>query len=173
VLADVAEITVAGGDAERGLRLIDGGIKLVRDDRGAIELETLRALGTLLHNKANTMAVDLVRRVRSGSALPYTMRDLATVIGDAAEIRERLAGVDGLAIWELANTVQLAAQIAHLSGDRRVAVELVCRAGALCARLGPAAGGIVTRLFATGEVLAQEAPAEVAAARATGRWPLP
>ncbi|GIE83488.1 hypothetical protein Aph02nite_94380 [Actinoplanes philippinensis] len=167
VIGDVAQLAVLGGDTDRGLRLIADGIAIGKACPYA-HRPARRALGTLLHNRADTMAGVIVER---GGAAPYTLGEAGRAIATAAEIRESLAGVDPLAVWELANTYLLASKIAALGGNHRVAVEMVCRTGVLCADPGGAAGALRGDLAAVAGTLADLAPAEVAAARAAGRWP--
>ncbi|GAA4723191.1 hypothetical protein [Phytohabitans rumicis] len=172
VLADVAEIANGTGDAGMSTVLTDEGIRLGRLDTAA-DQAIQRALGTLLHNKANAMTNAVVHSAQAGTPLPYTGPQLGGTIADAVTIRESLAHVDGLAVWELTNSLLLGAHIAALVQNPRAAVELFCRAGALLAGLGTAADSLANRQRQIGDMLAAVAPQQVAAARSAGRWPLP
>ena len=171
VLTDVAEAAAGVGETEMSMVLIAEGIRLGTADRGA-DQAVLRAYGTLLHNKASTMTDAIVTHLRAGRPAPYPIGEAGAAIAEAADIRERLAGLDVLAAWELANTLLLATQIAALTKNGRIAVEMFCRAGAICAQLGPAADALADRLQGIGAMLVAMVPEEVAAARSASRWPL-
>lgn len=175
VLTDVAEAAAAVGETVMSLTLIAEGIRVGAAEQGVdqgVDQAILRAYGTLLHNKASTITDAVVADSRAGRPDRYAIGEAGAAIAEAADIRERLAGLDVLAAWELANTLLLAAQIAALTRNGRIAVEVFCRAGAICGQLGSAADALADRLLGIGELLVATAPEEVAAARAAGRWPL-
>jgi hypothetical protein len=132
----------------------------IQQGHGHSAPEVRRAYGTALHNLSLVV-------IRAGVAA-VRVRPL---IDEAVAIREQLTAADGLAVWELTNSLVLQTQITALSGDRAAAVRIFVRATRLADGLGPGGASLRNQAEEVRAILSNTAPVEVAAARAAGIWP--
>jgi tetratricopeptide (TPR) repeat protein len=158
VLSDLGEYYALAGHQEEQIERLREAI-LLGDGHTAPEVR--RAYGTALHN----MSLAMIRRP---GASAVRVRPL---IDRAVAVREGLAGIDGLAVWELTNSLLIQANIAGYAGDGAAAVRIIARAAGLADGLGPGGASLRDQVGQVKAILSEIVPAAVAAARAAGTWP--